>query len=367
MAEAAVESLKRVTLADVARAARVSTATVDRVVNGRAGVKARTRGRVLAKAIELGYLAREDAAGLGRPAAPALAPPALQGGAGLRRVALDFVLPSGSNMFMTLLSGHLQRLAEAAPARVVRVHTVKGFDPDELTKKLRALRGRSDGVGVIGIDHPTVREAMRELVRAETPVLTLVSDIANVGTIGYVGIDNRSAGRLAGHLLGRFVHRSRGPVALFAGALAYRGHEEREAGFRTVLRERFPGLIVAAHHESQDDPERAYAETKALLAVMPDLVGLYNVGAGNSGIGRALAESGRGGEVVFIGHDLSDHTRKLLLAGVMDVAIDQNPAEEALRSIDALAAAARGRPVPSLAAVPFSPIFCDNIPADFRG
>ena len=70
--------------------------------------------------------------------------------------------------------------------------------------------------------------------------MTLVSDIAHAPRLGYVGIDNRNAGRLAGHLLGRFVPGSAGEVALFAGSLSYRGHEEREMGFRHILAEDFP-------------------------------------------------------------------------------------------------------------------------------
>ncbi|MBV9274255.1 MAG: LacI family DNA-binding transcriptional regulator, partial [Verrucomicrobia bacterium] len=44
----------KVTIADVAREAGVSTATVDRVVNGRNGVRLQTRDRVLTIAQRLG-------------------------------------------------------------------------------------------------------------------------------------------------------------------------------------------------------------------------------------------------------------------------------------------------------------------------
>ena len=79
------------------------------------------------------------------------------------------------------------------------------------------------------------------------------------------------------------------------------GHEEREMGFRSVLAEDFPEARIVAQCESMDDRERAYAETRAVLEAHPDLAAIYNAGAGNPGIARALGERGLAGRVVLIG------------------------------------------------------------------
>jgi LacI family transcriptional regulator len=332
------------TISDVARAARVSTATVDRVLNGRQGVRGLTRARVIEAARAIGYLTG------GEPAMPP------------SRVRLDFVLQSGPNAFMDLLAGHLASLGAARAGVDVRVHRVDGFSPEALASSLRDLRRTSGGVGIIALDHPLVREAIREAAAAGTPVLTLVSDIAQAPRVAYIGIDNRAAGRLAGHLLGRFVPGSAGEVALFAGSLRYRGHEEREMGFRHVLADEFPKLRIVELREVRDDLERSYGEAKDLLAAHPGLRGVYSIGAGNRGIARALEETGRGGEVVFIGHELTEHTRRFLLAGTMDAVIDQNPRVEAREAVDRLLRAARGEPDPDPAAIRVHAIFRENLP-----
>lgn len=356
---------RRATLTDIAARAKVSKTTVDRVLNGREGVKERTRTQVLSIAVALGYLTEQEA-GLHKAAVAVEAseetPPTVTAP---RSATLDFVLPGGSNTFMTMLATGITRAAQREGVEA-RVRSIKGFDSEALAEVLSGLAGKSEGIGVIGVDHPAVREAIRNVVRSGVPVLTLVSDISNVATVGYVGIDNRTAGRLAGHLLARFVGKQTGSVALFAGALAYRGHEEREMGFRHILQERYPNLSIAVHREIQDDPTRAYAEAKAVLSDLPDLVGLYNIGAGNRGMGQALSESGRAGDIVFVGHDLSEHTRRLLLSGVMDVAIDQNPDALARLSVQRLAAVVRGETLPALAPLPVLPVFSENIPADFE-
>lgn len=335
----------RPTIDDIARAARVSTATVDRVLNERSGVREITRARVIAAARGIGYLPEPDAA---RSPVP---------------VELDFVLQSGPNTFMDLLAGHLEARGLARAAEVlVRVHRVDGFSAEALAACLRDLKGVSDGVGLIAIDHPLVREAIRETVAAGTPVLTLVSDIAHTPRCAYVGIDNRNAGRLAGHLLGRFVPGSSGEVALFAGSLSYRGHEEREMGFRHILAEDFPELRIVELREVRDDLERSYHEARRLLARHPELRGIYNIGAGNRGIARALEESGRASQVVFVGHELTEHTRRFLLSGTMDAAIDQNPFVEAREAVEQLLLAARSAPQGEPTLIRIHAIFRENIP-----
>jgi len=339
----------RAKIADIAKEAGVSTATVDRVLNNRSGVHSRTRERVLVTAERLGYLTA----------------PGDHNGTPHRGTAtrIDFLLPGGTNTFMTTLADHLAATAESRGANVdAHVHLIEGFNPDALARKLLEIRDVTRGVGVIALDHPTVREAIREVGAHGLPVLTMVSDISNVPRLGYIGIDNRAAGRLAGHLLGRFIRPGHTNVALFAGSLSYRGHEEREMGFRHILAEEFPDLRIVELREVKDDTERSYQEAGALLDSYDDIGGIYNIGAGNRGIAGALDERGRSKDVVFVGHELTEYTRRFLLSGTMDAVIDQNPRVEARDAVDRLLAAARGDSPPGLPPIRIQAIFRENIP-----
>ena len=184
------------------------------------------------------------------------------------------------------------------------MHSIEGFNPDTLARTLHDLHGKTKGVGVIALDHPTVREAIRALSASGVKVVTLATDILHVPRVAYVGIDNRQAGRLAGYVLGRFLGTNEPKkVAMFAGSLSYRGHEEREMGFRHVLAEEFPNLTIVELREMRDDREKAYAEAAVLLDRYDDLAGIYNIGAGNQGVARALRSAVRERSVVFIGHE----------------------------------------------------------------
>ena len=336
----------RSTLTDVAREAGVSSATVDRVLNDRAGVSHRTRNVVLEVAQRLGYIANDHAL--------------LRTNTDLIR--LDFILPSGTNPFIAALLAEILEQAAVAPALDVHVRSIEGFNPDSLARALRELKGVTTGVGVIALDHPTVSEAIRSLSADGIKVATLVSDIHHVPRIGYVGIDNRAAGRLAGYLLGRFLEKGKKhKVALFAGSLSYRGHEEREMGFRNIVSEEYGELEILALREVKDDRERAHLEASSLLEHHPDLSAIYNIGAGTSGIARALQEVGRERSVVFVGHDLTESNKANLLNGTLDALIDQNPQVEAREVLAMLSCAVRGQSftphVPRLQV-----IFKENIP-----
>ncbi len=123
-----------------------------------------------------------------------------------------------------------------------------------------------------------------DLVQRGVPVVTLVSDVPQSRRIHYVGIDNPAAGRTAGALMGRFLAGQRGAVGLIAGSMALRDHAERHFGFHQVLATEFPHLTVLPPLEGRDDSDRNEALTLELLRERPDLVGLYNIGAGNRGI-----------------------------------------------------------------------------------
>ncbi|THF55274.1 LacI family DNA-binding transcriptional regulator [Ollibium composti] len=320
----------RFTLTDVAREAGVSPATADRVLNNRSGVRPRTREIVMEAARRLGYIA--DAGGR------------LAAAHETEVVRLDFILPEGTNTFIKMLHRQIEAQAQARPDLDVHITAIEGFSPDRLAKSLSELPPAARGVGVIALDHPTVREALRSLAASDVKVVTIASDILHVPRVAYIGIDNRAAGRLAGYVMSRFMGTGRaGKVALFAGSLSYRGHEEREMGFRHLLAEEHSHIEIVELREMLDDRERAYSEAAALLDRHPDLAGIYNIGAGNPGIARALKERGRERSVVFVGHEVTEGTKSLLLDGTMDAVIDQNPRVEAREALNVLSNAVRGQ------------------------
>lgn len=312
-------------VADIALAAGVGTATVDRVLNGRGNVTEATAERVR-KAMDA--LAAANASGAVATAQPA----AHRFGA---------VLPSQAGASTELLAAALRDAGTLAGVSL-DCSFVEKMNPAALARRLDEIRrqGRS-GVAFQALDHPLVHDAVARLAEERVPVVTLMSDLGGSGA--FVGMDNRAAGRTAGYLMGRF-SRGGGQVAILWGGELYRSHEEREIGFRSLLRADFPGLETLDLVSGGDDAEGNYRQIRRVLDSHPDLVGIYSVGGGNSGVVRALKERGRESDVTLIGHNLTAATQAFLIEGAMDAVIHQDMSLAARSAVQALIALREERP-----------------------
>lgn len=332
------------TIAEVAERAGVSKATVDRVLNGRAGVQVHTRQHVLSVVRQLNG---------DEPDAPRNL---------LEKTELDFVIPDYRNAFLAEQARHIQSYCRSIEGVTATIHHPSSANEEAVLQSIGKISDTSRGVGIIGVDTAKVRHALRGFNARNIPVVTLASDIRQIGRRAYIGIDNYAAGRLAGYLVGKLIAVPRAKTAIILGHRAYWGHEEREMGFRSVFRDQFPLMKIVAEHEVAEDNIRARDTLLDLLKVHPDLNGIYCIGSGQTGIVDALNITDRAQNVTVIGHGLTDDTRQYLIDGAMDAIIHENAEEEARAAVDHLVAAARNHPSPPLPTVAIQAIFPENIP-----
>jgi LacI family transcriptional regulator len=329
---------RRPKVADVAARAGVSTATVDRVINGRGGVHQKTVARV--------EEAIRDIVGGQRPLAPSVDP----------ALRFDAVLSGERGGGTKALADGFARIA-AETGATVEISFVETMNPQALAARLRlcAQRG-SSGVAVQVLDHALVREAVAELARAEIPVVTVLTDIAGVDRLAYLGLDNRAAGRTAGLLMGRFC-RGTGKLAVVWGGQLYRSHEERESGFRSVLRSERPDLQSVELITGNDNPEMTRARVHEAIAAHRDLAGIYCVGGGVAGAADAIEQAGLAPQVVLIGHNYNPETKPYLLSGTIHALVHQDMERIAA---DALVCLSARRASPAAARIPIEIITREN-------
>ncbi len=323
--------MARVTIEDVALEAGLSVATVDRVLNGRAAVRPQTASRVEKAIRHLNYQPDRLAARLAKG----------------KEYRFCFVLPEGNNSFMIELGEEVRANASRMVSERVQIdlRLTDVFDAATLAATLDSIGDIYDGVAVVALDHPRVREAINGLVERGVSVVTLVSDVPSSKRSHYAGIDNSSAGRTAATLMGRYLGNKNGKVGLIAGSLSLRDHIERRFGFEQVMVHEFPHLTILPVLESRDDWQRVEKATAQMLADHPDLIGIYNVGAGARGTVTALENAGRQNQVTFIAHELTDYSRRALVDGTIDVIINQNAGHEVRSAVRVLMAKADRTPL----------------------
>lgn len=338
-----MDTKNKARIIDIALQAGVGTATVDRVLNGRPGVRQKTIDRVLGAARQL-----EKA-----PARPAVIPSIAAG------MSVDVIIAGNAGFANDILARALRRLGEQHGLEL-RTNYPQRMNPLALVDALeQSLERGSSGLIVQPLEHPAVREAIGRFIRQGIPVVSILTDLPDMETLGYSGLDNRAAGRTAGLLMGRLIG-GKGQVAVFWGGQLYRSHEEREMGFRTVLRDEYPALSLREVVQGQDDPEKNYRAAKQLLATQKDLRGIYCIGGGNRGIEKAMLESGRKDEIVYIAQNLTALTRQCLLSGVMDAVVHQDMVRVADAALKAVINHSVGRPV-AIERVPVEIIMRENL------
>ncbi|RVO72947.1 LacI family DNA-binding transcriptional regulator [Sinorhizobium medicae] len=298
---------------DIARHAGVGTATVERVLNGRGGVRPELVEKVLLAARTLNY--------------PRKLPEAHRG---LLRIEVLMVRPETT--FYQRLSKAFERIAATLdPLVVVQRSFAEEMKPDEIARRILSTDVARAGLILAVPSSPVISAAVHKVNAQGLPVVHVVTRASDrVGE--FIGIDNYAAGRTAALYISRMARRT-GPVVAICHPV-YQVHRERIRGFSDYFHEH-PGPIAFEWLGFSRDEERYGAESLSVaLGMYPHLIGLYNAGGANSALIQVLRRHPRGRDVLFVGHELTDYTNAALKEGIMDVVLDQAPEAQAQRALD---------------------------------
>lgn len=302
-------------MADVAAAAGVGSATVDRVLNERGNVGEDVRRRVLDAARELG---------LRRKLPPAYKP----------IIRINLILPRPNLPLLEHMAQEFRKIVRATDRSIhLQISTLPDEKPATVAKAI--LGSSTNAVIVYAQDDPLIRDAVDRLAAQKIPVVTMISDLPGTRRLAYAGTDHRAAGRAAGLFVSRMLPRP-GPVVIVCNHLGFQSHADRVEGFREYLSEKARGLTIARIVEGLDDRNRTQARLLAAFRDIPDTAAVYNVGAANLGVRAAIEANLLSQPPLFIGHELTVHTAKMLRDGVMTLTIDQSPRLQAQFAIDVL-------------------------------
>ncbi|MEV6483278.1 LacI family DNA-binding transcriptional regulator [Streptomyces sp. NPDC051576] len=279
---------------EIARQAGLSEATVDRVLNGRGGVRESTEREV-----------RQAIADLDRQRTQVR----LVG----RTFMIDIVIQAPERFSTAVRVALEAELPDLHPAVVrSRFHFRETASVKELVGTLdRIARRGSQGVILKGPDVPDVTAAVGRLVAAGIPVVTLVTDLPASARLAYIGIDNRAAGATAAYLMGQWLGDRPGNVLTSLSSGFFRNEEEREMGFRSTMRARYPERALVEITEGHGLDAAQYEVVLAALKRDPDIRAVYSIGGGNIATLRAFADLGREC-AVFVAHDLDHDNTRLL-------------------------------------------------------
>ena len=299
----------RPTTKDLAKAAGVSLATVDRVLNGRSGVRKKTIEAVNAAIERIGFERNQIAATLARQ----------------RAYRFAFALPRHGGEFLDEIVDRIREFERVGRAEMIETDVIRidERDPHKAARSLGRLSPEDyDGIAIMAPETPQIRDALHRMHERGIETIPFVS---NQQEDGFVGIDNRAAGATAGRLIGRFLGPRGGTVIALTETTQTRDSLERRLGFDAVVNRDFPTLQVLPTLETHGDPGRTQHVLRNALNAHPDIVGLYFMGAEAHvpiEVARLLgATQGR----VTIAHERTPSTEAALRNGDIDAVIHQDP------------------------------------------
>ena len=309
----------KINLEDIARAADVSLATVDRVINRRGGVRPDKEDRILAMARSLGL----DRALSHRPT---------------RTLRVGVLLQSVKNPFHAALREGFAAANQMYAALNLQLH-VQQTDPRDhadTAQRIEALIGTREALIASLPEDPRIAAALRRFSDT-APVVTLVNDVGESGRSFHVGPDDYKGGRIAGDPMALLLKPDGGNVLMVAGLLENTGQHARQVGLRAILAERHPTIHLVRVLETGEDGDRAGRMVEQAMLEDPTIRGVYQASTGTIQICDMLRRIGRDADTVVIAHELTPNRKRLLIERRIHAVIDQKPALEARLALEAVA------------------------------
>jgi len=288
---------------EIALQSGLSTATVDRVLNGRAHVSPQTRQRV-EDAIE--ELVRQE----GQLAAKG------------RRLFVDIVVEAPARFSREIRRASEAVLADFKPAalrpRFTFAETMTEADSVGVLNRIHK-RG-SQGVCLKARDTRDVRDAIARLSEKNIPVVTVFTDLPNSARLAYAGLSNKRAGMTAAWLMQKLLGPGEQTVLTTLSQHAFQGEADRFEAFRSELQRQRPTITLLDASGGGGLNSATAQEVGETLNRRGRIAGVYSMGGGNMAILTALEQAGQA-PTVFIAHDLDEDNLELLCAEKLTVVL----------------------------------------------
>ena len=183
-----------------------------------------------------------------------------------------------------------------------------------------------DGIVLAPLDDWALTRPVRDAVEGGIPVVIMDSALQGDFHISYVATDNYKGGVLAAQRMGELLPEG-GNLILIRYQVGSASTTNREKGFVDTIKNNFSHInLLVEDQYAGATTETAYQLIENLLNRFPDVQGLFCPNESSTfGALRALQESGRAGQVKFVGFDSSPKLVQGLEDGHIHGLILQDP------------------------------------------
>jgi len=202
---------------------------------------------------------------------------------------------------------------------------------DDREQQIQVVEGFTtqgvNGIVLAPLDNRALARPVEEAKRLGVPTVIIDSGLESDALVSFVATDNRKGGMLAADRLGQLLN-GKGKVLLLRYAEGSASTSEREDGFLTQLKAKFPDIqLISTDQYAGATRDTAKRASENLLNRFGDEVqGIFTPNeSSTAGMLLALQDIGKAGKVFFVGFDSSKTFIDAMRSNQLNGLVVQNP------------------------------------------
>lgn len=216
---------------------------------------------------------------------------------------------------------------------------------DEIAVLDQVAAGKPAGILVTAQNADALRDPIKRLQDEGIEVVMFDSDSPESGRQTIVEVDNRLAGATAADIMAKGTG-GKGKVGVITTVGQF-NLEQRVAGFKARLAEKYPGMQVVKVADALGDLSKSATAASSFIRAVPDLAGIYSSGSGaDAASAQALKEANKLDQVTIVGTDTDAVSIKAIEKGEVAGSILQDAYCMGYWGLQQIFAARNGLPKP---------------------
>jgi len=202
---------------------------------------------------------------------------------------------------------------------------------DDREQQIQVVEGFAsqgvDGIVLAPLDDRALARPVEEAKSAGVPSVIIDSALQSNSIVSFVATDNRRGGVLAADRLGELLG-GKGKVILLRYAEGSASTTDREEGFLSEMKQKFPGIeLISTDQYAGATRDTAKRSSENLLNRFGDDVqGIFTPNeSSTAGMLSALQDIGKAGKAIFVGFDTSQMFIDAMRAKQLHGIVVQNP------------------------------------------
>jgi ribose transport system substrate-binding protein len=226
------------------------------------------------------------------------------------------VVPISGHRFWVPIRQGAQDAADQLGVRFEFTGPVE-FDNRGQQSQIEQIAVTQPAAFLTGAFDPTMTDTIDRVTEMAIPVVTFDSDAPESRRISFIGPNHYDVGYEHGRRMAEMLReqgKDEGQIGLLT-AIDQTNLQERIRGLEDHLAAEAPAYEVVATEDNRGDDQLTAERTKQMLTANPDIDGIVVINGTGSGVGTAMREIGREGEVMVLTSDVFDPILCAILAG----------------------------------------------------